>query len=234
MTRHVVENSFLLAGTHRRVDLYRPPMDGPHPLLVVFDGGDFQHRAKLVNLVDNLVAEKRLRPVAMAMVHNGGQARGVEYACSEATLGLLLAYVLPLRQRHLDLLPVVAEPRTGAATQPGPHGVMGASMGGLLSLFAGLRLPAIFGHVLSLSGAFTLHGYDTVVWDLVRYLPVQPVRAWLGVGRYEWLLEPNRRMRALMVTRGYKPAYHVFNAGHNYPAWRDHLWRGLEHLFSNK
>lgn len=231
VTRHVIEEGFFLSGTRRRVDLYRPPADGPYPLLVVFDGGEAQRRARLANIVDNLIAEKRMRPVALAMVHNGRSARGVEYACSEATLCLLLGHVLPLAQQELDLIDIQIAPHTEATLDRGPHGIMGASMGGLMALFAALRLPAVFGHVLSLSGAFTLSDYDLVLWDLVRYLPVRPLRLWLGAGRFEWLLEPNRRMRALMVARGYKPAYHEFNAGHNYPAWRDHLWRGLEHLF---
>ena len=34
-----------------------------------------------------------------------------------------------------------------------------------------------------------------------------------------------------MIERGYLLAYHEYNAGHNYPAWRDDIWRGLEALY---
>ena len=47
----------------------------------------------------------------------------------------------------------------------------------------------------------------------------------MDVGRYEWLLEPNRRLHELLGERGYDVTYHEYNAGHNYPAWRDDLWR---------
>jgi enterochelin esterase-like enzyme len=38
-------------------------------------------------------------------------------------------------------------------------------------------------------------------------------------------------MRDLLLGRGYDVTYREFNAGHNYPAWRDDVWRGLEALF---
>jgi enterochelin esterase family protein len=224
LARHVVENDFLLAGQKRVVYLYRPSADGPWPLLVVFDGQDYRRRARLANIVDNLIAAGRIRPLALALVHHGRSARGVEYACSEMTMGLLLEEVLPLARRVLDLVDVTAA--------PGAYGVLGASMGGLMALYAGLRAPHIFGRVLSQSGAFTLDEYDTVVWDLVRHGPVRPLRIWLDAGRYEWLLEPNRRMQALLAERGYDVAYHEFNAGHNYPAWRNDVGHGLQFLFS--
>jgi enterochelin esterase family protein len=47
----------------------------------------------------------------------------------------------------------------------------------------------------------------------------------------ETLLEPNRRMRALLEARGMLVGYREYPAGHNYTAWRDDLWRGLEALF---
>jgi enterochelin esterase family protein len=131
--------------------------------------------------------------------------------------------VLPLAQRELDLLDI--------ADRPGAHGILGASMGGLMALYAGLRVPHLFGRVLSQSGAFTLDGHDTVVWELVRHAPVRPLRIWMDVGRYEWLLDCNRRLHELLVDRGYPVNYRELNAGHNYPAWRDDLSHGLEHLF---
>ena len=48
----------------------------------------------------------------------------------------------------------------------------------------------------------------------------------MDVGRYEWLLESNRRLHALLVERGYDVTYREYNGGHNYPAWRDDVWRG--------
>jgi enterochelin esterase family protein len=221
VTRHTLEPGFLLAGRKRLVYLYQPPTPDPTPLLVVLDGQDYRRRAKLVNIVDNLIAQERIQPLALAMIYHGGQARGLEYACSDAHLGILLFSLLPLAQQELNLLDLEAN--------PGAYGILGASLGGLMALYAGVRAPQVFGHVLSQSAACD---QDYVLWDLIRHGPKRRLRIWLDVGRYEWLLEPNRQLFSLLLERGPDIAYREHNAGHNYPSWRNQLPNGLEWLFS--
>ena len=96
----------------------------------------------------------------------------------------------------------------------------------------GLRAPRVFGKVLSQSGAFSIMGHDFVVFDLIRDSSARPIRTWMDAGKFEWLLECNRRMRDLMTSKGYPVEYREHSGGHNYPAWRDDVWRGLEHLFA--
>lgn len=223
LSQHHIKNEFLLAGGKRRLDLYRPPVAGPVPLLVVFDGQDYRARARLPQIVDNLIAQHRIQPLALALVSNGGQARGVEYTCSEATLGMLLTSVLPLARQELDLL--------DPAEFPGAFGILGASLGGLMALYTGLRLSHIFGRVLSQSGAFELDEYEMVTGTLVRHAPRPQLKIWIDVGQFEWLLEPNRRMHQLLQERAYQVAYHEYSGGHNYTSWSNDLAPGLEFLF---
>jgi enterochelin esterase family protein len=223
LSRHVVADPFLLAGGKRTVVLYQPPAPGPHPLLIVLDGQDYRQRGALPAIVDNLTAEGRIRPLALALVHHGRQARGIEYGCSEAQLAFLLERVLPLAAGELDLL--------DAADQPGAHGILGASMGGLMALFAGLRCPGILGHVLSQSGAFSFYDRDTVVSSLVQHGPVPAVHIWMDVSAFEFLLDSNRRLHGQLVQRGYQVRYREYNGGHNYTSWRNDLGAGLAWLF---
>ncbi len=221
VTRHKVSTKEYVVGANRTVYLYQPPVKAPVPLLVVYDGADYLRRGKLNVIVDNLIAAKRVRPFAMALVQHGGQARGVEYSCSESTLGFLFECVIPLAQEHLTLTPPGGE----------PYGVLGASLGGLMAMYTGMRLPQVFGKVLSQSGAFILPEHEFVVVDLVRYTPRPEIDIWMNAGRYEWLLDGNRQMYALLKEKNYKVKYHEFSGGHNYTAWRDDIWRGLEALF---
>lgn len=223
VTRHTVETDGMAVGQRRTVYLYQPFTPEPCPLVVVFDGPDYLRRARLPRMVDNLITQKRIRPIALAMIDNGGPARPIEYACSDMTLGFVFEKIVGLARARLNLIDVTQ--------QPGAYGVLGASMGGLMALYAGMRLPQMFGRVLSQSGAFDANGHDMVVFDLVRDGAVRPIRIWLDAGRFEWLLNANRRMGALLKEKGYDVAYHEYNAGHNYSAWRDDVWRGLEHLF---
>lgn len=225
VTRYQLVTDGYALGKRRTVYLYQPPTLGPVPLLVVFDGSDYLRRARLPIIVDNLIPARRIRPIALALVTNAGpQARFVEYACSESVPLFVHERVLPLAREHLTLL--------NLEQHSGSYGVLGASMGGLIALFTALRLPHIFGHVLSQSGAFGFDDYRSVVASLLRHGPVQPLRIWLDAGRYEWLLEANRDMHALLQQRGYDVTYREYNGGHNYPSWRDDVWRGLEALFS--
>ncbi|MFY2562513.1 alpha/beta hydrolase-fold protein [Corallococcus terminator] len=224
VTRHRVDMSDVGLDGQRTVHLYAPPTPGPVPLLIVLDGDDYLRRVRLPELVDTLIADGRMQPVALALVSNGGLTRGVEYACSEYTVALLLWKVLPLAREQLSLV--------DERHNPGVHGVLGSSLGGLMSLFIGLRAPETFGRVLSQSGAFVVENHEFVVFDLARHVPRRPLDVWMSCGRFEVLLEGNQRLVPLLKATGHRVEYREYSGGHNYPAWRDDVVRGLEALFA--
>jgi enterochelin esterase-like enzyme len=215
-----LDASPLEAGARRKVYLYRPNATGPYPLVVVYDGLQYLRRARLAIQVDNLIAQGRIHPIAMAFLANGEARREVEYACSDATLDFILNAVFPLARRELDL--IAPDQANGA------YGVLGASMGGLMALYTGVRLVHIFGRVLSQSGAF-LPG--SVIHELVDCRASQMLKIWLDVGQYESLLELNRDMQTRLAKLHCQVAYEQFPGGHNYTAWRNQVGRGLEYLF---
>ncbi len=45
------------------------------------------------------------------------------------------------------------------------------------------------------------------------------------------VLSHHREMHALLQERKYYVTYREYSGGHNYTAWRDDVWRGLEKLF---
>ena len=223
LTRHRVDTWLMQDDGERDVYLYKPHARGPFPLLVVYDGPDYLHRGRLATMVDNLIADQRIRPIAIALLQNGRSRRNVEYFCSDATLSWLDREILPLAREHIRLVNI--------KEQPGAYGVLGSSAGGLMSAYTGLRMPEIFGKVLCQSGVFSLHGRDFAVVDLVRHAHAHDVRIWMDVGQMDELLEDNRRMVALLNEKKYDVSYREFSGGHNYTAWRDDLWHGLEEMF---
>jgi enterochelin esterase family protein len=66
---------------------------------------------------------------------------------------------------------------------------------------------------------------------LIRHGQAQNINIWMDVGQLDVLLEDNRNMCALLKERNYSVTCREFSGGHNYTAWRDDLWRGLEALF---
>ncbi len=224
VTRHALPTREYAAGSERTVYLYHPPVETPVPLLIVYDGSDYLHRARLNVIVDNLIGGNRIRPFAMAMVQNGGKARTIEYSCGESTLSLLLECVLPLAKEQLNLEPI----------ENGNYGIMGASLGGSMALFTALRLPQIFRKVLAQSGAFIAPDYEYVVVDMVRYIPRPDIDIWMDVGQLEWLLDGNRQMYALLKDKSYRVKYGEFPGGHNYTGWRNDIGNGLEIMYKRE
>jgi len=223
VTQHVVETWMLADDGQRDVYLYRPHVKEPVPLLIVYDGVDYLERAKLNVIVDNLIHEKRIQPIAMAFLQNGGDHRGVEYACSDATIMWLDNVILPLARKQLRLLDI--------KTQRGAYGVMGASFGGLMSVYTGLRMPEIFGKVISQSGVFESEGRDFAAVDLIRARQSREIKLWMDVGRFDSLLDDNRRLQPILQESGYNVAYREFSGGHNYTCWQNEASIALEEMF---
>jgi enterochelin esterase family protein len=223
VTRHTVPAKYQTTSNERRVYLYHPPVRKAVPLLCVYDGLDYFRRGRLAEIVDNLIAARRIQPIAVAFLQNAGAARMVEYGCSEPTLSFLTSQVLPLAAKEINLL--------NFEKRPGVHGIMGASSGGSMSVFTALKLPTVFGKALSQAGAFEFEEHETIVAQMVRYFPKPDVKIWLDCGQMDFLLEGNRKMRDLLKEKGYSFTYHENGGAHNFTTWRDACVEGLGTLF---
>lgn len=223
VTRHFVDTWMIQDDGKRELFLYQPPVKKAVPLLLVYDGTDYLKRAMLNVIVDNLIHEKRIQPIAMAFFQNGGDRRGVEYACSDATLMTLDYSVLPFTAKKLNLIDIKKD--------RGAYGVLGASFSGLMSVYTGLRMPEIFGRVIAQSSVFESEGRDFVAVDLIRAKMSREIKIWMNIGHFDWLLEDNRRIQPLLQNNGYNVTYSEAPGGHNFTFWRDQLPAALEAMF---
>ena len=223
LTKHSVETRWLRDDYERNIHLYRPVVKEPVPLLIVFDGQDYLQRGKLAVIVDNLIADKRIQPIAMAFLTGGGRWRDLEYACSDGTILWLDEIVLPLADDKLNLLDI--------KKHPGSFGLLGSSLGGTMSMYAGMRMSDVFGKVMSQSGAFTYPSREFSVVDLARNRLANNIQIWMDVGKLDFLLEDNRGMSTLLKENGYNITYREYTGAHNHTAWRNDVWRGLELMF---
>lgn len=227
VTKHVIKNLWMFPERNRTVWFYQPQSDEPVPLLLVWDGNDYIDRGRLTEIVDNLIAQKKIRPIALAMLSNYHPARFLEYNQSDTSLAFFGQHVLPLAQKKLNLLDY--------KKHVGSWGVMGASMGGLMSLYTGMRLPNIFGRVLSQAGAYWQRGIfggeDLLIKQMIQNLPKADLKIWQDVGTFDFLLEENRALNKILSQKGYKVNYKEYNGGHNYTCWRNALPEALTYLF---
>ena len=225
VTKHKITDPGYLPGIKRKVWFYHPPTKKPVPLLLVLDGKDYKNRGFIVNIVDNLIADGRIQPIAMAMIDNAGDYRMTEYNQGETMPILIQRALLPLAEKKLNLLDI--------QDNKGAYGVVGASQGGLMAVYAGLRLPDIFGKIIAQAGAFVplKDNRPALIHILVDTLPVQAIKIWQDCGTFDFLIDSNREMQDQLRAKGYDLTYSEHSGGHNYTCWRDLLADALETMF---
>jgi enterochelin esterase family protein len=243
--------SVILKGD-RDIFVYTPagysPTGGPYPLVVLFDGYAYIDDVwgnRALNTLDNLAADKRIRPSVVCFVDTsqfrptdlGGFGDAFERAIVE------------------ELLPQL---RSSYAISTSPRDVVvgGFSTGGKRAASIALHYPDRFGNVLSQSGAFHLSPARQENTSLsaepnalaAMYLtgPRVPVRFYLEYGVYERISNANRALdelaldesitsanrhfRDVLVAKGYDVTYRETGTGHENVHWRATLADGLIEL----
>ncbi|MEV8314355.1 enterochelin esterase [Streptomyces sp. NPDC059900] len=230
VSTHTVRSELL--GNERRVHLYEPPGGGRDlPVLVLMDGEMWQPGLDVAALLDNLIADGRIPPLAALLPESlSADQRWEELACNERFVTFLETELLPWAGERLSL--------TG---DPARTVVAGQSLGGLTAAYAGVIAPGRFGRVLAQSGSFWWPDgpdLERSEWLTGRIAASErlPVRFWISAGEQEWVALPAmRRLRATLREKGYDDAvYREFNGGHDYLCWRTELADGLVGLLGDR
>lgn len=224
------------SGGERVFWLYRSPegISAEDPALLVLCDGAGHLELGVTDVLDTLVAERRIPPLVCLLLHHAD--RNAELPCCDAFVEELVHGLLPDVRRELRL------PSTPSRTVMG-----GWSYGGLAAAFAGLRHPEVFGNVLSQSGSFwwAPNGAQEHEWLASEFAraPRGDVRFYLNVGLLESGPSPdnspsqlvaNRHLRDVLRARGYDVTYRELNGGHDYIGWRAGLADGLMALLGRE
>ena len=217
-------------GHRRSVQWYHPAEpSGLMPLLVVHDGSDFVHHAGIVDVLDNLIADRVIPPLVAALIDSPD--RLVEYTDDRRHAAYVNEVIGAAVRRH------------GAHPDRARHVYLGASMGGVAALSAAWRMGGTGGLVL-LSGSFVtaLGGpmqrgeqFARVIDFMERFTddPGHPAaRIYQAWGEYEGLVPDNRAFAPILEGTGAQTIYQEVPDGHHWHNWRDRLGEALSHTFS--
>lgn len=204
----------------RDVFTYFPPRydDGSCakvPLLIVHDGNESLTRGDFASVADAQLASER--PVLVFVALPSQDIRIDEYtfntqtAKGSAYVGFLVS----------DLLPRVRASFHVCAAQTAT-GISGASLGGLISVYAAFEKPQVFGFVGSQSGSFFWDNESLVV--RAQQTAKIPVRFYLDHGCPNDNCDSNRDMNAALVQKGYD-VVHVEDPGaqHDWSFWKNRM-----------
>ena len=220
-------------GDDREVKLWLPHEYKAHKryrLLVVHDGDDYLAYTGMQTVLENLVHRHEIMPLVVAFT--SGHQRNEEYGAN------------PLHARFIteDLLPAVRS-AVRISDDPADRCLMGASFGGVATLYTAWNHPGHFGKLFCQSGSFVFtdighHGrselWDPVV-DFINDFRTDPARIdarlFLSCGVFESLISYNRSLVPLLRDAGVHHRFVESRDGHNWICWRDHMRAGLTWLF---
>jgi predicted alpha/beta superfamily hydrolase len=214
------------------------------PVLYLHDGQNLFDRAtafggqdwNVHGAADYLIQAGSLEPILIVGIYNTGKSRIQEYTPSKAPkIGggradrygkFLLLEVMPFIQNEYR-----------AQTSPQVTGIGGSSLGGLVSLYFGLKYPQTFGKIAALS--------PSVWWNqriILRFAaaatPQPRPRIWLDIGTREGpkIVPDVELFRDVLVKRGWRENqdlhYERVEGGeHNEAAWSQRIGRVLAFLY---
>jgi enterochelin esterase-like enzyme len=234
----------------RDLVVYLPPgydeQPGRHfPVLYMHDGQNlFDGRTAFVqgmdwhvgDAADSAIIDGHVEPMIIVGIYNTGKSRISEYTPTRVPkLGggradrygkFMLNELMPLIQSNYRV-------------ERGPlhTGIGGSSLGGLVSLYLGLRMPHVFGKIAALS--------PSVWWNhgvIVRFaqasMPEPRPRIWLDIGTREGprIVDDVEMLRDALVQKGWRLGENlhyqrVEGAEHNEAAWAQRVRPFLEFLF---
>jgi enterochelin esterase family protein len=219
--------SALVAGGKRKIQVYLPAAyarggEARYPVLYLQDGSEYAERARAAVVADALIAQGKVAPFIIVFVDP--VERFKEYWANDRFADFMAKELVPF---------VDARYRTRA--ERGARALMGASLGGVISVWTALRHPDTFARVAGQSTAFQIDDERvvTALAGLETMRRARPLKFYFDVGRLEPLWKVNRRVRVLLAGKGYPVAYREAEAGHNWTSWRDQLAEALTRVWSD-
>ena len=244
-----------ILGSGRTVLVYTPPSytrdpRRQFPVLYVHDGQNvFDGNTSYVpgqhwmmrEAADGLVESKVIEPLLIVAVYHAGEKRIDEYTPTRSKIGGGLAD-LHGRMMVEELLPYVRQ-RYRVLPHARHTGIGGSSLGGLASLYLGLRYPSVFGKMAVMS--------PSVWWDnrvilrrLVLLEHAHRQKIWLDVGTAEGRSPRSstkdvRLLRDILVSRGWREGLNLHyleaaGADHSERAWAARVPDMLKFLYPRK
>ena len=234
----------------RDLIVYTPPGYGEQasrqfPVLYLHDGQNLFDGStsfvpgmhwRIAQTADEGVSAGAVQPLVIVGIYNAGKARINEYTptqdaragggCADRYARFLLEEVMPFVQNEYRVL------RGRDST-----GIGGSSLGGLASLYIGLKFPRVFGRIAALSPSIWWN--QRSILRLTRELTPEPrPRIWLDVGTREGArtVPDVEQFRDLLLKKGWRLGddlsyARVEGAEHNESAWAQRVGPFLQFLF---
>jgi enterochelin esterase-like enzyme len=215
-------------GAMRKMQVYTPPgynQENKYPVLYLLHGigGDeteWQRFAKVDDLLDNLLAERKITPMIVVMP-NGRAQKG--------RAGGILAFAAFEHDLLKDVIPAI-ESRYSVQADREHRALAGLSMGGGQSLNFGLAHLDTFAWIGAFSAAPNTKRPAELVPDPAA-LKKQLKLLWLACGKKDNLIRISQGLHAYLKEKDIPHVWHVDGNGHDPTEWRNNMYLFSQRVF---
>jgi len=234
----------------RRILVYLPPSyerarSFRYPVLYLHDGQNvFDPRTSFIpgeewevdDTAESLIRSRTIRPLIIVAVYNAGEFRMEEYTMGRDAQGRGGKADLYGRFLIEELMPFI-ESRYRTRSEPRNVGIGGSSLGGLVTMYLGMRHPRRFGKLAVMSPSVWWNNRE-ILKEIPDEFPTQRSRIWLdiGTGEGEQTVIDARMLRDELVRKGWQMNRDLRyveapGAQHTEAAWRARVPLMLRFLF---
>ncbi len=200
-----------LLGNRRHIYVYRHIKAGKNSPIIIFqDGSDYLRFGKAKIILDNLIGEKQLEPVIALFVKPRNRFR--EYRFNDAYIKMLFTELLPFVKKKYGL-------------KNNHLAIGGASLGGVISIYALKNYAAQIDYVFSQSGAFQVDN-ERIVNEVKSFSDIHAF-IFLSYGYFENMEKSHLKFQKALEEKDINYQIERYLEGHNWGNWRAHLKEAL-------
>jgi enterochelin esterase-like enzyme len=224
----------------RRMFVYTPPgydslPQQRYPVLYLLHGGGEDERGWATQgrtdmILDNLIAAKNAQPMLIVMMDGNGSASGFSEDFLRQFENELKRSVIPFVENNFRVAP-----------GPQNRALAGLSMGGIETLYAGIRNTQLFSALGVFSSGWIVPLQQKIADDQYAFLKDNATKVnsdlkllWIAMGGKEDIAYKNCQiMLGKFDELKVKYTYYEYPGGHTWPVWRDNLYHLAPLLFKN-
>jgi enterochelin esterase-like enzyme len=217
--------------TEKKALIYLPPnfdTNQKYPALFLHDGDDYFSLGRIATQANQLIDEKKIRPIIMVAIPVEKKLRSSEYSPigdrNEAHLSFMTEELLPFVKERYPL-------------NDKELVVGGSSLGATASLHMALQHPHIWNRVLAQSGAFlpqttsALEAHQSLNWlSIYQSIGLQETNVSTHVGDID-LVEINQKVHTQLQSKGANVQYVEQDGDHTWGLWQKQLPTALQFFF---
>jgi enterochelin esterase-like enzyme len=229
-----------VTNSWRRFFIYTPPgydnnLNEKYPVLYILHGGGEDERGWATQgctdlILDNLIAEKKARPMLVVMM-DGNLGAGGLAGFGEQALRIfeneLKNVVIPIVEKNYRVRP-----------EANGRALAGLSMGGLQTLYAGVKNTDQFAYLGVFSSGWFANRPEisNTHYELLKNnaatINKNLKQFWIAMGGKEDIAYNNcKAMMAKYDSLNIKYTYSEYPGGHTWPVWRNNLYNFAQLLF---